>query len=75
MEDPREDENDARTMAATMAQRVDPTDLFPSQHDGQAVYKTEYQKPKGGTMDKREMVARILLPGKDTKVQTGWDDF
>lgn len=74
LEDPREDDNDARAMAAAMAERVDPTNLFPIQHDSQAVYKVDFQKPKEGTMDRSEMVKRILLPGKDTKVKTGWDE-
>jgi len=73
LEDPREDEADARNAAAAMADGT--PELFPAQHDDQAVGRAAYQKPTFGNLARDEQLARMLFPGSDKKVQSGWDDF
>lgn len=74
LEDPREDDSDARAVAAALADRANAGDLFPRQYDGQAVAPAVYQKPKEGQLSRQERVKRILLPGKDSMVPQGWDE-
>jgi len=72
VQDPAEDEADARNVAARLADKFDPTDPMPQAWDNMAVNKEEFQKDRTGPVSNAELINRVLFPEKDSKPLIAW---